>query len=247
MKMKTEEGKIDYNYWYKFDKKIPQVMRFKEFHIIDDHILYWITQEYFDEIDVRHFFDVFEDFHSDLDTAFVICRDETSWNYEKDLKDGTGAFMTLEDGYTMWNESIEVKEEVKVPGTNVILEKGDKVRLISKKNEATTEEVIFEDSNFVFKKIKFYSSSKNGNDLDETKFTYRVDRKPHSKADDYVIDIYVNCSWKDISIADDVEVKYGLNMGGSKNSITEFIKVLQDSLKFADKVAAYLKVKVINR
>lgn len=239
MKMKTEEGKIDYNYWYKFDKKIPHVMRFKEFHIIDDHILYWITQEYFEEADVRHFFDVFEDFHSNLDTAFVICRDETSWNYEKDLKDGTGAFMTLEDGYTMWNESIEVKEEVKVPGTNVVLEKGDKVRLVSKKDESKgTIEIIFEDANFEF--ITYMNTDVYGH----TYKTYDVRTKRNSKADDFVIEIRIDKAWKTWE-PENIQVAYGLP--GARKSITEFIKVLQDSLKFADKVAAYLKVKVINR
>ena len=244
---RTKEGKIDYNFWYKFDKQIPHNMRFKQFDIIDGHILYWITYEYFEESDVEQFYNVFKNLHSYTDTAFVICRNETNWDYKKDLKDGVGAYMTLQDGYTMWNESIEVTKELKVPGTNVILEKGDKITLVNKKNEAKVEpEVIFEDSNFSFKKVKFYSS-KDGHNFDEEQFTWRVDTKPHSKADDYVISMYVDCEWNNMSIPENIELKYGMRMNGPKGSITEFIRILQDSLKFAEKVASYLKIKVINK
>ena len=118
---RTKEGKIDYNFWYKVDKQIPHNMRFKQFDIIDGHILYWITYECFEESDVKQFYNFFKNLHSYTDTAFVIFRDETSWDYKKDLKNGVGAYMTLEDGYTMCNESIEVTKELKVPGTNVIL------------------------------------------------------------------------------------------------------------------------------
>lgn len=245
---RTQEGNVDYNFWYKFDKQIPHTMRFKQFDIIDNHILYWITQEYFTESELDVFKNALVRLNSYIDEALIIPKDESRWDYKKDLKDSTGGYISLKDNYCgMWNESIKASQDVRIPGTNVILEKGDKVRLISKKNEANTQEVIFEDSNFVFKKVKFYISSKNDNNFDEEQFTWRVDRKPHSKADDHVIDIYIDCHWANMSVADSVEVKYGFKMNGPRNSITEFIKVLQDSLKFAEKVAAYLKVKVINR
>lgn len=233
--------KLDMNYWDNFEKMIPHNMRWKEFTIIDNHILYWVTQEYFDENDLKAFKSALKALKNcPVDEAFVIPRDESFYNYDKDVKSGESAgVVNLKDDYAMmWNESFNIGKEVKIPGTEIILEKGDKVRLVSKKTEANDKfEVIYEDSNFVFAKRWF----------DDEHYTYRVNTKPNSKADDYVIEILVNCDWKTLNIPDDVEIKYGFKMNGTKASITEFIKVLQDSLKFADKVAAYLKVKVVNR
>ena len=248
-----DEAVDNYSLWIKFDKLIPHDMRFKEYHIVDGHILHWITQEYFDEFDLNHFYDVFEDFftkyNSRVDTALVVPREETQWNYYKDFNKSKGAYMTIEDGPVMWNESFEIKKETLIPGTGIILEAGDKVKLVNKKTEAKNlselkyldPETIFEDSNFLF-------TVKRGIDANgaEVSRYYSVRTKPRSKADEYVIEIYIDFSWGTMT-AESVQVKYGFSSNAMNQSISEFIRVLQDSMKFADKVASYLKVKVINK
>lgn len=140
-------------------------------------------------------------------------------------------------------EKIEIKKECKIPGTNILLEKGDKINFVSKKTEdiIKDDEVIFEDSNFIFKKHYFIDHRK------EEHFDYRVVTKRGSVAEDYVVEIYVEQGWNNPEIPESVFVRYGLPGSMLHKSISTFISVLQNAMKFADKVAAYLKIKVINK
>ena len=347
--IRTDEA--DYKYWINFDKNIPSTMRFKEYHVVDD-ILYWVTQEPFDELDLRHFIDALENTY--LKKAYIVVRDVSSYDLKKDMAKQVGVMVDLTDdisivwgknamtestrneskkisehvpldvvspeilkpGFTgavviecdigskfykvvmypvsnnefricdydrfnprmrnardikieaetimdgleivqkYWGEiirvkplgplgwkenmeSIKIEKECKIPGTDVILEKGDKIELSLKKTESNSiAETIFEDSNFEF------VTYMNTDAYDYTYRAYRVYTKRNSKAYEFVVEIRIDNRWKTWE-PEGVQVAYGLP--GTRKSITEFIKVLQDSLKFADKVAAYLKVKVINR
>lgn len=98
-------SKYDLKEYYKnnfdyleFEKYIPHCMRYKEVNIEDDgETLYWITQEPFDEIDLFHFEDALEDFSrgTNIKKAYVVLRDDSSYNYEKDKKNGSGVFVEI--------------------------------------------------------------------------------------------------------------------------------------------------------
>lgn len=79
-----------------FEKLIPNVMRWKEWSVVNDNDLYWITQEFFNEEDVKAFAEAFK--NTGFDKAFVTVRDLSTYEYNKDLaskvfvvvnKDGT--------------------------------------------------------------------------------------------------------------------------------------------------------------
>ena len=137
--IKTDEA--DYKYWINFEKNIPDTMRFKEYHVVDD-ILYWVTQEPFDEFDLRYFIDVLEDTY--LKKAYIVVRDVSSYDLKKDMAKQVGVMVDLTDdtsivwGKNAMTESIEVKEECKIPGTDVVLEKGDMIRIygLAKRHES---------------------------------------------------------------------------------------------------------------
>lgn len=113
---------------------------------------------------------------------------------------------------------------------------------VTKKNEDVKEdEVIFEDPNFIFKKHYFVDYRK------EEHFDYRVLTKRGSLAEEYVVEVYVEQSWNKPEIPESIIIKYGLPGSMLNKSISKFMNVLQDALKFADKIASYLKIKVINK
>ena len=120
---------------------------------------------------------------------------------------------------------------------NQIKKQNEDMNLKSIKNNGP--EVIFEDSNF-----KFVTYT-NTDVYDYTYQSYKVNTKDNSKAEEFVIEIRIDKRWKTWEPTG-VEITYGLSSQG-RGSITEFIKTLQDSIKFAEKVAAYLKVKVVNK
>lgn len=110
--MKNYRESAGYRYWDNvFEKKIPQCMRYKEFSIEGD-ILYWITQDEFDDFDLSHFIDALED--SPLKKAFVILRDDSTYNFRKDLRNGKGTMVDLtQNNYIIRNyrESLNKKTE----------------------------------------------------------------------------------------------------------------------------------------
>lgn len=194
----------------KFENLIPHSMRAKEYTIVGD-VLYWITEEIFDVNEAKQFAAVLNKYTS-FKKALVISRYDTNWDYMKDLNDDESTFIDFTS-----NESI------------------------TKKNEDVNEdEVIFEDSNFIFKKHYFVDYRK------EEHFDYRVLVKRGSIAENYVVEIYIE-HWNKPEIPESIIVKYGLPGSMLNKSISTFISVLQSAMKFADKVAAYLKIKVINR
>lgn len=79
-----------------FEKQIPNVMRWKEWSVVNDLDLYWITQQFFNEEDVKAFAEAFKT--TGFDKAFVTVRDLSTYEYVRDLaskvfvvvnKDGT--------------------------------------------------------------------------------------------------------------------------------------------------------------
>lgn len=79
-----------------FEKLIPHKMRWKEWNKVNDNDLYWVTQEFFSEAELKEFAEAFKT--TGFDKAFVTVRDLSTYVYDRDLaskvfvvvnKDGT--------------------------------------------------------------------------------------------------------------------------------------------------------------
>lgn len=90
------------------ESKIPHEMRWKEWNIIDDNsgntCLYWVTQQYYSKEQLEQFKKVLSDLYGDIfDCAFVIVRDDSTYDFNEDSASGRGDFITLGDSV---NESV---------------------------------------------------------------------------------------------------------------------------------------------
>ena len=114
-----------------FEKNIPHVMRWKEYSKVNENDLYWVTQQFFTEDDVKKFAEAFKE--TNFDKAYVTVRDLSTYQFDVDSKrnvlviinkDGTydmSGYINAckEDGYdTDLYESKELKKENKVIWTS---------------------------------------------------------------------------------------------------------------------------------
>ena len=134
-KENVDESSFDGN---RFEKNIPYCMRYKEYSFVNGY-LYWITQEPFTAPDVMHFIDALEDTY--VKKVFIVPRDYSSYNLFKDAEAEVGVTIDLTNvrNSTIWGKQlpykesididnfIEIQEECQIPGTDFILEKGDKI------------------------------------------------------------------------------------------------------------------------
>ena len=67
-----------------FESKIPHNMRFKSWDIIDNSILYWVTQEDFSVEDLEKFVSALNG--SDFKSVSVTVRDLSNYDYKEDYK-----------------------------------------------------------------------------------------------------------------------------------------------------------------
>lgn len=97
-KYELTEGYLDDFDYLDFESSIPHNMRFKEVDVVDKgRTLYWITQEPFDEKDIEVFKNALEHFtfDNDINSAYVVLRDNSSYNYENDKQRAAGVFIEL--------------------------------------------------------------------------------------------------------------------------------------------------------
>lgn len=113
-----------YTFGQDFEKYIPHNMRYKEYDFIKDNgqdILYWITQDTFDDSDIEDFQYALSD-ETDFDGALVILRDDSSYSYDKDKNSGKGAFIknsyAEEDFDESLNEAMKNKHRAKSKNKN---------------------------------------------------------------------------------------------------------------------------------
>ncbi len=101
----------------KLDKHIPHSMRYKECDVIGD-TLYWVTQENYSKDDSFEFSMAFEDIaeNTPVKKAYVVVRDKSSYNFEKDLKNKAGEWYNntlnhddLTESYNSFNWHGQVK------------------------------------------------------------------------------------------------------------------------------------------
>lgn len=91
-----------------FESKIPHEMRWKMWDVVTDDsgntCLYWVTQQYYSKEQLEQFKKVLSDLYGDIfDCAFVIVRDDSTYDYNEDSASGRGDFITLGDSV---NESV---------------------------------------------------------------------------------------------------------------------------------------------
>ena len=84
-----------------FEKLIPHVMRWKEWSVVNDKDLYWITQQFFKESDVKEFAEAFK--NTGFDKAFVTVRDLSTYEYDKDLANNVLVVVNNDGTYDMAN------------------------------------------------------------------------------------------------------------------------------------------------
>ena len=82
------------------EAKIPHEMRWKEWDIVDDNsgntCLYWVTQQHYSKEQLEQFKKVLNDLYGNLfDCAFVIVRDDSTYDFNEDSASGRGDFITL--------------------------------------------------------------------------------------------------------------------------------------------------------
>lgn len=83
-----------------FESKIPHEMRWKMWDVITDNsgntCLYWVTQQYYSKEQLEQFKKVLSDLYGDVfDCAFVIVRDDSTYDFNEDSASGRGDFITL--------------------------------------------------------------------------------------------------------------------------------------------------------
>ena len=84
-----------------FEKLIPHVMRWKEWSVVNDKDLYWITQQFFKESDVKEFAEAFK--NTGFEKAFVTVRDLSTYEYDKDLANNVLVVVNNDGTYDMTN------------------------------------------------------------------------------------------------------------------------------------------------
>ena len=83
-----------------FESKIPHEMRWKEWDVVTDNsgntCLYWVTQQYYSKEQLEQFKKVLSDLYGDVfNCAFVIVRDDSTYDFYEDSTSGRGDFITL--------------------------------------------------------------------------------------------------------------------------------------------------------
>lgn len=83
-----------------FESKIPHEMRWKMWDVVTDNsgnkCLYWVTQQYYSKEQLEQFKKVLNDLYGDVfDCAFVIVRDDSTYDFNEDSASGRGDFITL--------------------------------------------------------------------------------------------------------------------------------------------------------
>ena len=105
-----------YTFGQDFEKHIPYNMRYKEYDFVKDNgqdILYWVTQEPFDDSDIEDFQYALSN-ETDFDGALVILRDDSSYIYDQDKNSGGGVFIEntyADDFEESLNEDYDDPEE----------------------------------------------------------------------------------------------------------------------------------------
>ena len=84
-----------------FEKKIPHVMRFKEYDVKeneDGKTLYWVTQQFFTLDELEEFQKAFVELTSDnFKDAYVTVRDLSHYNLDEDYEDGVLCYITAQN------------------------------------------------------------------------------------------------------------------------------------------------------
>ena len=82
-----------------FEKNIPHVMRFKEYNKVNDNDLFWVTQQFFNEDDVKNFAEAFK--NTNFEKAFVTVRDLSTYSFETDSKENVFVVINKDGTYDM--------------------------------------------------------------------------------------------------------------------------------------------------
>lgn len=78
----------------KFEKLIPHKMRYKQYDVTEDGILYWVTQEMFTNEDVETFKNALKT--AGFEKAYLIVRDYSAYDLETDIASGNIQTITAE-------------------------------------------------------------------------------------------------------------------------------------------------------
>ena len=113
MKIKLKESNSSFS-GVSFEKKIPYEMRFKEYNDTDEgDSLYWITQQHYTKEDLNKFAEALKD--TPYTKAYVVVRDNSTYNLGKDTEKGVLDIVSLEQGkptiYFSGENKIEESEE----------------------------------------------------------------------------------------------------------------------------------------
>ena len=83
-----------------FESRIPHKMRWKEYDIIDGKYLYWVTQEFFNENDVKQFAEQFKT--TGFEMAYLTVRDLSfAYNFDDDLSNDIFVIVLADGTYNM--------------------------------------------------------------------------------------------------------------------------------------------------
>ena len=96
LKTESEEQENKFNS-IEFEKQIPNVMRWKEWDTVNNNDLYWVTQQFFNEEDVKQFAEKFK--NTKFDKAFVTVRDLSKYQYPKDLQNKVLVIINKDGSY----------------------------------------------------------------------------------------------------------------------------------------------------
>lgn len=120
-----------------FEKKIPTKMRFKKYDEVNDNDLYWVTQEFFDEDDIKKFAVEFK--NTGFDKAYVTVRDLSSYDFDKDSTRNVFVVVNKDGSYDMsdygahYSERFGIKESTDV--TDQVVVDIDQPGFITRKKE----------------------------------------------------------------------------------------------------------------
>lgn len=82
-----------------FEGKIPRVMRFKEHSVVNDNDLYWVTQQFFNEDDVKQFAEAFKE--TSFNKAYVTVRDLSTYDFDVDMRHKVFVIINKDGSYDM--------------------------------------------------------------------------------------------------------------------------------------------------
>ena len=116
-----------------FEKQIPHVMRWKEWSVVNDLDLYWITQQFFNEEDVTAFAEAFKS--TGFDKAFVTVRDLSTYEYDRDLANKVFVVVNKDGTYDMTDYLNTCKSE----GYDKSLYESKEVKIESSEDETYDE------------------------------------------------------------------------------------------------------------